>query len=138
MAGTTQEEKPTKRSMVFEYRPDGVPEEKWRRWPFEPGRMSNREAEAIEDVTGWTFVQWQDRFFSGSMRAVHAALWVYLRRDKERADLEYDDLEFTDSETWFGFVDVKGETIPDGDLVDETTGDAEGKADESAPEPPSP
>lgn len=82
--------------MQFVYKPSGVPEDKWKRWDFAPAKMSNRDAEAIEDKTDWTFLEWQTKLFAGSVRAVHAYLWLQLRKDDAR--LSYDAVEFTDEE----------------------------------------
>ncbi len=60
---------------VLVYRPEGVPEERWRRWRIDPDTMSSTVLERIEDATDWTAAEWSDKFGAGSVKAVHALLW---------------------------------------------------------------
>lgn len=72
------------------YHPDGVePHE----WDFDPYKLLSPECMAIERVTGLTFEEWVSHLIRGSMVAVHAALWVLLRRDDP--GLDPDDVVFT-------------------------------------------
>lgn len=59
------------------YHPEGVdPQE----WELEPMKLLSPECMVIEKLTGVTFYEWIDEFSRGSMQAVHAALYVLLKR----------------------------------------------------------
>ena len=83
--------------MKFVYAPEGVDP---REWDFDPGKMMNPEAEAIERDTGMTFKNWVDAVMDESTTAVHALLWVLLKRQDptlryEQVQFAYDDWDFT-------------------------------------------
>lgn len=86
---------------VLVYKPEGVPEDRWQRWDIDPERMLSSELELIEDTTGLTAAEWIDRFSRGSVKAIHAALWVFLRRKDQT--LAYESVQFT-----MGEVDLEG------------------------------
>lgn len=123
-----------KQKMEFVYKPDGAPEQ---RWPFAPARMSNKESVLIERLTGWTFLEWQDQFFAGSVTAAHALLWILLRR--KNPELDPDAVEFMFEEYDLERVDELGRRV---DSVGRRL-DADGKiipaadlaAVDAAPEP---
>lgn len=77
--------------MKVVYKPEGVKEEKWKRWDFDPNRLLSPEAEAIERYTGMDFSEWADRF-PRSARAVHGFLFVMLKRDNPT--LKWDEVKF--------------------------------------------
>lgn len=103
--------------MQFVYKPSGTPEAKWKRWDFAPAKMSNRDAEALEDLTDWTFLEWQQKLFAGSVRAVHAYLYLLLRKDD--AKLKYDDVEFTDEEYDLEPSEAEEKALADADAGDQ-------------------
>lgn len=65
-------------------------------WTFKLGRLLNVEAEEIEKRTGMTFTAWKAAVQSGSMLAMHALLFVLLRRDQPR--LAWDQVQFADED----------------------------------------
>lgn len=70
-----QRRTPTSTRLV--YKPEGVEPKSW---PFDPEKMPSNELILIEQLTGMTFGEWADAITRGSMTALHAALWVLLRR----------------------------------------------------------
>lgn len=82
--------------MKFVYKPSGTPKAKWKRWEWATAKMVNRDAELLEDLTDWTFIEWQSKFQKGSVKAVRAYLFMQLKKDTP--GLEYDDIVFTDEE----------------------------------------
>ena len=48
---------------------------------FEPLDMRNADAEAIEQHTGMTFMEWGEKLAAGSFTALHGLLFVLLRAD---------------------------------------------------------
>lgn len=79
--------------MKFVYTAEGADPKSW---PFNPKKLMNAEAEAIERQTGMTFSEWEDRVTRGSITATHALLWVLLKRDVPT--LKYDEVVFNASE----------------------------------------
>lgn len=79
--------------MKLTYSPEGVEP---MIWDFLPSKMLNVEAELIEDVTGWTYQEFQSAFIMGSSKARHALLWVFLKRTKP--NLRYDAVQFAQDE----------------------------------------
>lgn len=67
-----------------------------REWTFKPRRLLNVEAEEIERRTSMTFAEWTNALQSGSMLAVHALLFVLLRRDQPR--LGWEQVQFCDED----------------------------------------
>jgi hypothetical protein len=65
-------------------------------WPYDPMKMLSVELEAIEDRTGMTFMEWGEALTNGSVKALHALLWVYLKRSDPT--LEWGDVSFTMAE----------------------------------------
>lgn len=63
---------------------------------FRPSKLHSVEAEAIEDVTDWTYQEFQAKFLKGSMKAHRAAIWVLLKR--EFPTLKFKDLSFSSEE----------------------------------------
>lgn len=63
--------------MILRYQPEGLEP---REWAVKPERMLSVEIEAIEDVTGWTMGQWIEKMQASSVKALHALLWVLLKR----------------------------------------------------------
>lgn len=69
----------------FIYKPEGAEPLSW---AFDPDKMKSSELIAIEDATGWTAAEWGDAAERGSIKAVHALLWVMLRRDRPTLTLD--------------------------------------------------
>lgn len=63
--------------MKFIYKPEGAEP---REWDFKPERLMNAESEAIERVSEMLYPEWTDAVMRGSTTAVHALLWVFLKR----------------------------------------------------------
>ena len=75
--------------MQFTYKPEGAEPKSWE---FKPERMISAECIEIEKRTGWDFSDWLERFKKANMQAIHAYLFVMLRR--EIHTLKYDDVSF--------------------------------------------
>jgi hypothetical protein len=84
--------------------PEGV-----REWSYEPGELSSADAEAIEDVTGWTYEEFGQALWSGSVRAKRALLWVLRRRDDPR--LPYDQVEFKVQDMFVGLAPDEADVV---------------------------
>lgn len=67
------------------YKPEGADPKSWE---FSPDRLLSPEVMLIERQTGLTFAEWADALGRGSITALHAALWVLLRRDVPDLDPE--------------------------------------------------
>lgn len=78
--------------MKFTYKPEGTEPEQWKVWVFDPKKLMNVEAEAIEKVTGLTFPDWHNAVLEESTAAIHGLLWVLLKR--ETPTLTYDQIAF--------------------------------------------
>lgn len=76
--------------MKFTYTPEGGEP---RSWDFKPRKLLNVESELIEDVTGWTYQEFGEKFMAGSTRAYHALLWILLKRTTP--GLKYDAVQFS-------------------------------------------
>lgn len=87
--------------MKFTYTPGD--ESAAREWLVKPEKMANVEAEAIERVSGLRFPEWNEELRHARMSAVHALLWVLLRRDIP--GLKYEAVEFTAEEYELDFDD---------------------------------
>lgn len=87
--------------MRFTYQPEGL--DKPKEWAFEPGKLLAPEAIEIEKRTGMRFALWRDEVLSGSMVALKALLYVYLKR--ETPTLRYDDVVFAQDECDFVMED---------------------------------
>lgn len=90
---------------------------------FKPEKLMSAEAEAIEDVTDWTYQQFQQKFMLGSMKAWRAVLWVLLKREfptLKHREVSFEAgaimVDFDDQET----ADMRAAAIADPDLDDET------------------
>lgn len=62
-------------------------------WPVEPDKMLSPEVMAIERLTQMTFAEWGDALGRGSITALHALLFVLLKR--EMPVLKPSDLSFS-------------------------------------------
>lgn len=62
------------------------------RYHFDADRVSNFEAESVERETGWTYSEWGDRLTRNSAIAMHALLWIVMRR--VHPTLKYRDVAF--------------------------------------------
>jgi hypothetical protein len=62
-------------------------------WDFDPMRMLTTEAEAIETVTGLTYIQFGEALENGSMKAFRALVWI-MRKRHEDPTLKYRDVDF--------------------------------------------
>lgn len=67
-------------------------------WDFTVGDLLVHEAEAMERQTGLSTSELGTGLKRGSAQAIHALLWVFLRRDPGRRTLKYDDVSFRLSE----------------------------------------
>lgn len=59
-----------------------------REWIWKPRDVPSFEAEALEEVTGWPFPEFLQRFIAGSTRARRALLWSLLHREHPRLRFE--------------------------------------------------
>lgn len=84
----------------FHYSPEGVER---RTWEFVPLKMTNTEAEAVEELTDLTFMEWQDKLLRGSAVCIRAYLYVLLKRDKPK--LTFDQVAFSMGEVGFEVED---------------------------------
>ena len=75
--------------MQFVYKPEGAEP---KRWDFVPEKMMSVECIEIERRTGWDFGEWLERFKRANMGAIHAYLYVMLKR--ELPGVKYDDVRF--------------------------------------------
>lgn len=67
------------------------------------------EAEAIEQVTGLSFGDWQDAMRSRSARALRAFIWVLRRRDEPA--LRYNDVRFRMDALDYVLLDDEGNPV---------------------------
>ncbi|MBP9918713.1 MAG: hypothetical protein KBF43_09020 [Dermatophilaceae bacterium] len=77
--------------MRLTYQPEGVDA---RSWDFTFGGLFSHEAEAMERQTGLSIQQLGTLLRQGSALAVHALLWVLMRRDADKRTLKFDELQF--------------------------------------------
>lgn len=77
--------------MRLTYSPDGVDP---MHWDFTTGDLYEHEAEAMERQTGQTIAELGQALVKGSTTAVHAFLWVLMRRQEGRRGLKYDQVSF--------------------------------------------
>ena len=82
--------------MKFVYKPEGLDP---REWEFEPRKLMSPECIAIEKLTGLTLQEWQESVKKGSVRSMHAYLWVLLKRDNPT--LQPKEVAFSPSEVDF-------------------------------------
>lgn len=81
----------------FVYKPEGADPLSWE---FDPDKMKSSELILIEEMTGWTSAEWADYAERGSIKAVHALLYVFLKRDRptltaeQVPDFTMDELDF--------------------------------------------
>jgi len=80
----------------FVYKAEGVTP---REWEFEPAKLMSPECMAIEKLTGLTFQEWAESVKKGSIRSMHAYLWVLLKR--ENPTLQPKEVQFSPSEVDF-------------------------------------
>lgn len=52
-----------------------------KRYPFDFTTMKARDAELLEDATGYTFVEFGHKLAAGSMKCLRALYWLLVRRD---------------------------------------------------------
>lgn len=97
----------------FVYAPEGADPMKWE---FDPMRLLSPEAMAIEKLTGMSFgIEWQEACVSGNMTAVHALLYVFLKR--QNPTLKPDQVVFSLADIGFE-ADEEPVSVPEG--LDET------------------
>lgn len=87
----------------FVYKPEGVEPHSW---DFDPNKLMNPEAEAIERLTGMTFGEWLQALGKSSMLALHGLLYVMLKR--ELPQLKWDDVQFSMSQVDIEIDDDEG------------------------------
>ena len=78
------------------YAPEGVDP---KAFEFEFERLLTPEVIAVEKLTGMTFGQWRQAVYDESMIAVHALLWVLLKR--ETPTLKPDQVQFAMADVVF-------------------------------------
>lgn len=76
--------------MKFVYTANGAEPKSW---DFDPAKLMNVEAEAIERITGWPYGEFVERIGQTSMTAIRALLYVYLKR--ETPTLKPDQVQFS-------------------------------------------
>ena len=91
--------------MKFVYKPEGTEPKKW---DFAPRKLLVAELIEIEKRTGLAFEEWSQRFRSSSALAIHAYLYVMLKR--ELPTLKWDDLSWTMDEVDFELGDDEAST----------------------------
>jgi hypothetical protein len=64
---------------TFIYKPEGADPLSW---TFDAEKLKSSEIMAIEKITDLTYAEWADAAERGSITAVHALLYVLLRRDR--------------------------------------------------------
>lgn len=111
--------------MFFVYKPEGVEP---LRWEFEPQKLMSPESEAIEKLTRMTFTEWLDAVARNSVTAIHALLYVLLKR--KEPTLAYADVQFSMSEIAFEYDDDEKKTIRDSLIAEAAR--RELRADEAA------
>lgn len=84
----------------FVYTPEGAEPMSW---PWEPDRLMNDEAEAIERATGLKWSEFKTAIRQDSVIAIHGLLWVMLRREVD--GLKYHEVKFSMSEISFELDD---------------------------------
>lgn len=72
------------------YAPDG---EVAQTWDFDPKRLMMAELEAIEKVTGLTFIEFGEGLNKGSAKAMRALVWILRKRHGEPT-LRYSEVDF--------------------------------------------
>ncbi len=90
--------------MRFVYEPEGAEPKSWE---FNPNKLMNVEAEAIEKHTGMTFGEWTEKVRNGSILAVHGLLYVMLKRSTPT--LRWDDVQFCLDDVDFQIDDADAE-----------------------------
>jgi hypothetical protein len=85
------------------YRRDGLED---RVWTHEPKKLLSPEVITIEKLTGMRFPEWETAVQNGSIIAIHAYLYVLLKRDEPTLtpsnvvfSSDQVDIELTDEET---------------------------------------
>lgn len=86
----------------FIYKPEGAEP---RTWHFDADKMKSVEMMAIERLTGLTYAEWAEAAERGSITAVHALLYVLLKRDVP--GLDPDEVQFTLDE-----IDMEADDTP--------------------------
>ncbi len=79
--------------MFLEYTPEGQPT---RRWHYQPGRFRVAEMRLVEKTTNFRWQEFQVELAMGSVVALQALLWTYLRR--EHPTLKVEDVDFAADE----------------------------------------
>lgn len=97
--------------MLLTWQSDKAPS---REWEFTPRRLLTPEAEAIENVGGsvWdNFDEFARLFNAGNRRALRAALWIMLRREDPK--IEFDSLNVGAYDIKVSFGDDEKSVIRD-------------------------
>lgn len=92
--------------MQFVYTPEGAEPLSW---PFNPNKLMSPECEAIEKRTGMTFAEWQQAVTKGSVLAIHALLFVLLKRTDPT--LRWEAVQFCMAEVDFTLEDDEAEEV---------------------------
>lgn len=78
---------------ILVYKPEGLSEDRWRRWDISANTLSSVVLERIEDATDWTSGEWMKKFDAGSVKAMHALLWSLMRQTDPA--IAYESVQFT-------------------------------------------
>lgn len=91
--------------LTLTYKPEGVDPKSWE---FEFERLLSPEVMAIEKLTKMSFGEWTQAVGSQSMTAIHALVWIFLKRETpalkpeqvtfSMADIDVELKEMTDAE----------------------------------------
>lgn len=109
--------------MIIKYAPTGGTEIVW---DFHPDQLSSLEAELLEDATGYSLDEFDERLLKGRVKCKRAVLWLRLRHDHPK--LRFDEVEFTVGELTMSFdreektrllqaIDAAGLSGPERDLA---------------------
>jgi len=91
-------------------------------YEFDQNSLTNREAMAIEKVTGWTFTEWAAKMGDGSAVALTAMIWTIQRREDPKVKFDEVEFSYADLEAELEVVD-EGEGPRELDPKDQTEGD---------------
>lgn len=78
-------------------------------YDFDPARMLNTEAIALQKVTGWRIKEWSDGLAQGDAVAMTALVWLIFRRNGQ--ETRFDDVEFDMGS--LSIEDDEAEPVPD-------------------------
>jgi hypothetical protein len=92
--------------MQFRYTPEGADTMVFE---YDPKKLLSPEAEKVETLTGWSYAEFGQQLLTGSMKAYHALLYVFLKRSDPT--LKYDQVVFSFGEIDLAFDDQETELM---------------------------